>query len=152
MPVIRLTSKNRQIFINRIEKLNAETPRKWGALDCIGVLRHMRLILEVSLAEKEVPDMSSLFLKTVGRVVAFHTPLPWPKGKIKVPKEYTPAPEGDFDTEKAQLLEAVGRFLEAAEAEPGKKTIHPGFGLVTLDYWRHVHGKHMDHHFRQFGV
>ena len=60
--------------------------------------------------------------------------------------------EGDIEEEKATLIAAMDRFVEAADKDPAAKALSPEFGWMRLDFWRKVHGIHTEHHLRQFGV
>jgi oxepin-CoA hydrolase/3-oxo-5,6-dehydrosuberyl-CoA semialdehyde dehydrogenase len=96
-------------------------------------------------------DRSNFLSSTIFCFLVFRV-MPWPKGKIKAPEAFCPPPEGDFDTERNKLLEAIREFIATAEREPRRKTLHPMFGRQTLKYWSLMHGKHFEHHFQQFGV
>ena len=113
---------------------------------------HLAWVSEVSLEEIQAQDTSTFLLRHILKRLVFQTPLPWPQGKIKAPPEYTPAPKGTLDDERARLIAAMERFVEAADREPGRKTAHPLFGPFTLKYWQLSHGKHFNHHLEQFGV
>ena len=65
-------------------------------------------------------------------------------------REITITDPRDFEQEKAHFI--VG-FLKAAQG-PAQITqpIHPFFGKLTNDQWGVLLYKHLDHHFRQFGV
>jgi hypothetical protein len=57
----------------------------------------------------------------------------------------------DFAKEKARLVEILKRFGEAgASAADGR--MHSFFGRLKGDEWGVLMHKHLDHHFRQFGV
>ena len=92
---------------------------------------HLRIVVELSLGERERADRSTLFSRTVFRWFAFNV-MPWPKGKIVVPDEFTPPPKESFDIERSNFLATVDRFLAEAEREPARKTLHPMFGPMTL--------------------
>jgi hypothetical protein len=115
-------------------------------------MAHIRHTLQVSLGEIEVQDASNIVMRTVGRILAFHIFTRWPGGKIKAPPEWTPEPAAEFEVERDQALATLDRFVEAATLDPTRRTISPLLGPITLDYWQHVHGVHLAHHFRQFGV
>jgi oxepin-CoA hydrolase/3-oxo-5,6-dehydrosuberyl-CoA semialdehyde dehydrogenase len=152
MAVVPLTSPNLNIFERRIGAIQPESRRRWGKLEPAAVLRHLRAAVELSLGEVAFRDQSTFFSRTVGRRIVFRSWMPWPKGKIKAPDELTPAAEGDCDQERAKLLEAIRRFVAAAEREPERTGLHTMFGPMTLKEWQRAHGKHFEHHFEQYGV
>lgn len=136
----------------RIMSLRPNSERRWGKMDATEMMAHLRRSLELSLNEIEgIEDKSNLFTRTVMRWLAFHV-LPWPKGKLKSPPMFFPEFHETFETEREKLLEAMERFIDELEADPEQTGLSPFFGPVTLHYYRRMHGKHMDHHLRQFGV
>ncbi len=151
MGVKLLTRDNAPHFRTRLEKISPETNRRWGKLDQRGMLAHLHRSFEISLGDIPVPDNSNIFTRTVLRWLIFHV-LPWPKGKVKSPDIYTPEPEGEIDAIRARVLEGMERFLDAADKDPGRTGNHPLVGPVSLEYCRRIHGIHIDHHLKQFGV
>lgn len=145
-----LTRENLGEYKARFDRLADGTARQWGQMNPSEMLRHLRRITEISLAEVPVEDGSSLFSRTIFCWLVFHV-LPWPKGKIKVTPVFLPQPEGAVDHERGKFYAALDRFLEAAEKTPSRRTVHPMFGARTMQNWRLIHGKHFDHHLRQFG-
>lgn len=115
-------------------------------------MSHLRHTFQISLGEIEEADTSNFFMRTVGRILAFHVFTKWPGGRIKAPDSWTPEPTAAFEVERDQALAALDRFVEAATVDPTRRTVSPLLGPITLDYWQHVHGVHLAHHLRQFGV
>ena len=137
----------------RAARIKADTPRLWGEMDAARMFAHLRRSIEISLGEYEAKDESSWFSRTVMRWVAFHVMRSWPKGKLKSPDYFTPSADaGEFEAERAGFIEALGRFMAAAEEPHGRMGYSPVFGSHPLGYWRRIHGMHIDHHLRQFGV
>lgn len=151
MAAFVLTREQLPEFKARFERIGEQSQRQWGELTPAGMLRHLRRITEISLAEIEVQDQSNWFKRTIFCWLVFHV-LPWPKGKIKVPPVFLPEAQGDVTLERKALLETLERFVAASEKEPARKTTHPLFGPRTMENWRLIHGKHFDHHLRQFGA
>src|SRR5580765_7180843 len=98
--------QNETIFAARINALTPQSQRQWGVLDSLKMMRHLRCILDVSLEKIIEADRSNFFSSTIGCFLVFRV-MPWPKGKIKAPDTFCPAPESDFETERKNLLEAV---------------------------------------------
>ncbi len=74
---------------------------------------------------------------------------PWRKN-LPTAKGFAIKDEKDFDTEKqaiANLINALNDQRERNDWQP-----HPAFGKMTKDQWGKMQYKHLDHHFRQFGV
>ena len=148
---MRLTDSTKSVFCARLNALTPQSQPQFGKLNTAGMVVHMRIVLELSLGEIVEPDHSTFFSRTVVRFLVYNV-VPWPKGKVKVPEQFTPPPRGDLDAERRALLATIGRFLAAEQREPGRKTLHPMFGPMTLNYWQKAHGMHFDHHLKQFGV
>lgn len=151
MAALLLNEANLAGFTKRVRELSPQSQRQWGKMDALSMQSHLRCAIDTSLGRVVAPDQSTIFARTVGCWLVFHV-VPWPKGKIKAPEILFPAPEGDFESERGKLLGAMAEFIAAAGKEPQRKALHPIFGHKTLSYWALMHGKHFDHHLRQFGV
>lgn len=145
------TAESHPVLASRVRAIRPDSVRQWGQLTPDEMLAHLNRTVEMSLGEIEVRDESNFFTRTVLRWLIFHV-LPWPKGKVKVPAVFLPKPKGTLEEERGRLLASMERFVEHLRTEPGRTTLHPSFGPLTASYWARVHGKHMDHHLRQFGV
>lgn len=152
MALAKLNRENLSQFKARIAKLSPDTKPQWGGLTPTRLLTHLRILLEMSLEEREFLDRSTWFTRNVVRVLAFHVMPSWPKGKIRAPDEFTPELGDAFEQEREKLLAAFDRFVEAAAAQPQRRTRHSLFGDLTLEYWTFMHARHFEHHFQQFGV
>ncbi|NUM52860.1 MAG: DUF1569 domain-containing protein [Candidatus Hydrogenedentes bacterium] len=152
MALAKLTRENLHLFNDRISRLTSDTQPAWGGLSATRMLIHLRTVIEMSLEERAFQDRSTWFSRNIVRYLVFHVMPSWPKGKIKVPAEFTPEPQDGFEGERAKLFAAFNRFVDAAAAQPNRKTPHAMFGNLTLDYWTYMHARHFEHHFQQFGI
>lgn len=152
MAVAFLTQNTLADTLRRIDAIQEDTPRLWGKMDAIHMFAHIRHALRVSLEEVDTEDGGNFMKKNVLRLLVFHTPMPWPKGKIETAPGFLPDPEGDFNSVKEDLKATITRFVETSEATPDRITLHPNFGRRSLQYWQRLNGSHMEHHLRQFGV
>jgi hypothetical protein len=151
MPCAVLDQATLSEFTNRVNKVNEQSRREWGALDASQMLRHLTYLIEISLGEEISADRSNFVMRSIMRPIVFSS-MQWPKGKIKAPPDLTPKPDGDCNVERPRLLKAMSRFVETSAKLPNEVRPHPVFGPVTLTYWRRMHGKHLDHHLKQFGA
>jgi len=149
MPSRPLTRQSLPHFIARLEP---SSQRRWGKLTPHRMLTHLKLVLELSIGEREAEEMSNPFLRNTVVQWLVVKILPWPHDKIKAPSSLTPAAQNDFQTERENLKEALERFVDRAEAEPELQTLNPGLGKITLSFWESVHGRHLTHHLTQFGL
>jgi hypothetical protein len=148
-------------FNARLNNVSADSERQWGTLDATAMLRHLRFVFEASLGEVDTHGQAAPGLgwvpKTPGVrdlmfLISFKWFTDWPKGKLKAPKEWTPPSEQPFDEEGKQLLQKMEQFVDELAATPDKRTFSPLLGYIPLTKWSVVHGAHMNHHLKQFGV
>lgn len=136
---------------DRLQALKPETPRKWGSLDAHRLLTHLTFALRLSLGEEEGVDESTFMSRNIVKPLALYV-LPWPRGKLKVPDQWTSPPKDTFEAERSILLETMQRFVDTAEREPDRVSLHPFFGPLSLRTWKRLHALHINHHLNQFGV
>ncbi len=74
---------------------------------------------------------------------------PWPKGTPTAP-ELIPQGEPDFEKAKADFCAALQRFTAAGP--DCKFADHAAFGRLSGADWGALTHRHVDHHFRQFGL
>lgn len=147
-----LSRETESAFLERVQKLRADTPGQFGAMDPNKMLRHMRNALETSIGETNYPDKSIPVVRGILYFLVCNVITTWPGGKLKAPDFWSPPVDHTFDEEKALFLAATKRFLEALASNPEKLAKHPIFGELTLRQWSLLHGTHLHHHLRQFGV
>lgn len=152
MAFVPLDRKNLPLMETRLKSVRPDSKHLWGHMTAPEMLAHLRRGIEISLGEHAVKDRSIPVVRMLIRWLTFNTAFPWPRGKIKAPAEWTPAPREGFEVERIRLLEAVNRFVHVSERDPRRIGVSPLFGPLPLSTWRRIHGKHFDHHLRQFGV
>lgn len=136
----------------RLALLTPETQGKWGRLDAHGMIAHLIAALEMSLEEREVPDVSNWVTRSWPiRMLLIHV-VAIPKGKIKAPDSLTPRPEANFEDDRVRLEETLHRFVRLAAEDPNRKTRHLAFGMLTMAQWQLLHRKHVEFHLDQFGL
>lgn len=148
----RLTAANKDAWIDRIRRIQPGAKPRFGSMTPEALFAHLTRTLEISLGEAVLPDMSTPVTRTILKWMFFDLPIPWPKGKIKAPEEFTPRPAGNFEDERRRLFDSIQRFAAAQSAAPRRKVLSPLLGMQTLIFWGRIHGRHMEHHMRQFGV
>ena len=152
MTPLDLNPSTADTFIQRLSAITSPDQRRWGTLEPAALMRHLTCVFEISLSERP-PE--KLFMPMPGVVlwllffVWFTT---WPEGKIKAPESFMPDGEGDLEEERVRCTAALHRFLERLAAEPEKKSYSPLLGNIPLRRWARVHGVHLNHHLRQYGV
>ena len=137
----------------RILTLTHQTERRWGTMNAGQMLRHIAAGMEQALGRKQDVDASSLFLRTVGRVVVLRLLPKFPRGlptsNAMRQTETASDPDG-FENDRNRVL----ALLEDQGAWPRERPMpdHPAFGPLTHAERGILTWKHLDHHLRQFGV
>lgn len=135
-----------------LNQLTDDTPRRWGSLTPAAMLRHLRETIDVSIGDSPCADFGNFFTKTPLVQYLITEILPWPKGGLKVPDTLLPATSATVAQERALLLQALERFVHILETDPQRTTQHSAFGMVPVSRWSRIHGRHFEHHFRQFRI
>ncbi|MEX2471842.1 MAG: DUF1569 domain-containing protein [Gemmatimonadota bacterium] len=147
-----LDASTRSATFARLDALDPDSDRRWGRMNVGGMLCHLTDSFLACMGERETGDRTSIVSKTVMRFIAVSTPLPWPKGLPTLPEgdqEKQGTPPGLFEADRARLREVTERFLDELD---GARYFHPLFGRMRRGEWGRWAWRHMDHHFRQFGV
>jgi hypothetical protein len=138
-----------QEIIQRIEKLQVDSPRQWGKMDVAQMLAHCVVSFEVAVGERNPPR--TLIAKLIGGFMKgmLTNDKPMPKGSPTNP-DYLIVDKRDFENEKNRLIGLIRGFSEGGELKVTKNP-HPFFGNITPIQWSCGSWKHLDHHLRQFG-
>lgn len=138
-------------LLSRLEKLTPEHQAKWGKMDVNQMLSHCQKIIQVALGEKNLkrPNFVVRFLLQFMKPMLYNDK-PWKQG-LPTAKEFVISNTDGFKTEKALLKKLITRMHYSKEYfEPSKQ--HPVFGKMKAWMWGQSGYKHLDHHFKQFGV
>jgi hypothetical protein len=138
----------RQELLNRLEKLSSESRGKWGKMNSFQMLAHLSDGVRMALGELDVkPKSPPLKFAPIKKLVIYV--LPFPKGAPTAP-ELIARTEGDWDKEVSSLKELLVRL--ASQHDKENWADHPAFGKMSRKDWGAIVYKHIDHHFRAFGV
>jgi len=134
----------------RLDKLTASSKRLWGKMDVAQMLAHCSNVIEMAIGEKA--GKSSLMGKVIGPfvkgVVTSEKPF---KQNMPTDNNFIVSDSKDFYKEKVRLTILLTR-LSASGPEFMHNRRHSFFGKLTSREWSNSTVKHLDHHFRQFGV
>lgn len=137
----------------RLEGFRPDADRRWGRMTAHGAIVHMTDAFKMALGERPIRDKSTWFLRTFGRWIGFHTPLPWPRG-FRAPRELDQERAGtspeSWDEDLAALHAALDRFFVERDRVAGN--IHAVFGPLSRREWGVWGYRHTHHHLRQFGL
>ena len=132
----------------RLEALRPDSAARWGTMDPARMLAHCVEGMKMGTGELKVKaGVPALFGWMFKRLA--YDDRRWRHG-TPTATELKVSGDREFAAEKAHLLERFGQ-LAAGPAAIGAKR-HPFFGSLTGDQWGMLLYKHLDHHFRQFGV
>jgi hypothetical protein len=139
-----------QYLCERLVRLKPDSPRKWGKMTPHGMVCHLVDSFSAVAGAREVSPKMNLFTRTVMKWGALHLPIQWPPGAMTRPEiaqEFGGTQPTDWTADCAALQRRIVHF-------PGQTSFvsHPFFGKMSLNEWRIWGYRHVDHHFRQFGV
>ncbi len=133
----------------RLNNLNSNSQRQWGTMNVAQMLTHCSIPIEYALADRVgkqsiIGKIFKPFIKN-----KFYDEVPY-KQKLPTAPEFVIVEEKDFETEKKRLSDLLLRF--EIEGKKSENSIHLFLGKISADEWSRTLYKHLDHHFRQFGV
>ena len=135
----------------RISSLTADSHPQWGKMNAYQMLKHCSETVRSSFGERvdKRPLISylfgPLFLK---KLVKDDKPL----GKNgPTHPAFVVLENGDFEGQKKILLSLLQQY-PAKDQKGFEGRVHPFFGKMTAAQYSILDYKHLDHHFRQFGV
>lgn len=138
-------------FLARLNSLNQDTPPNWGKMTCAQMLAHCCEVTKETLGEKEIV-MVDLDEKTRKQLLFEITKDDAPMAKgTEADEGSVIVDERDFETEKLNFIATIGE-LKSRDKSEFEGRAHPFFGNMTANEWFILTYKHLDHHFRQFGV
>lgn len=152
MKIVPLDREHLEYHKAKVSALTPDSRGLWGKMDVVHMVRHLSTSVAKSVDDRGVIDRSIPIIRVLGRWLVFDTFTTWPKGKFRSSPQMLPEPEGNLEEERRRLLDAFDRFVAEAHQNPGRKTRSPVLGPITMRYWTHAHGVHLNHHYRQFGL
>ncbi len=139
---------SQQELQQRLEHLTAECRGQWGKMTIDQMLSHLADSCRMALGELATAHKPGPFHFAPLRKVVIYW-LPWPKGAPTAPELIARKPTS-VETEKADLRALLQRL--AAQEETQTWPAHPAFGVLSHKDWGVLTYRHVDHHFKQFGV
>ena len=139
-----------QEFCGRLARLQPDTPARWGKMNAHQMVCHLMDTFRAVGGEKHVSSVVNLYGRTLMKWGALHTSIPWPHGiptRPEIAQEAGGTPPAEWAVDCEELQRRILGFPQWTQFEQ-----HPMMGTLTIDEWRVWGYKHVDHHFRQFGV
>ncbi len=133
----------------RFRRLEPGTTARWGRMNAPQMLVHLSDQLRHALGDAPTaPRPGPLRLPVVKHIVMYW--LPWPKGKVKGPREAFLTRPTTWATDLASFETLLDRFV--AQSDRTDWPDHAIFGRMSRGSWGRFSYRHFDHHLRQFGV
>jgi hypothetical protein len=140
--------ESRNELTSRLGRLSAESRPLWGKMNAPQMLAHLNNSLRMAKGElKAAPKNLPIRYPPLKQLIVYW--LPFPKGSPTAPELINREP-GDWALENAELCRHLVHFSTRSQTE--KFPDHPAFGRMTPRAWGVLVYRHIDHHFRQFGV
>ena len=144
-----LNEAERAEIVRRVQSLSASSTKRWGRMDVVRMLQHLRLSARMTVGELAVLSANKRAFQMFPLKHLLLYVLPFPKG-APTATELKPVDAATFEEERAALLELIERIGNGPREGAGPE--HPLFGPMSWREWGVVTYKHADHHLKQFGV
>jgi hypothetical protein len=157
MPTL-LNEEHREDLRRRLESLRPDSAAKWGRFSAPQMVSHV--IQSIGMMTGAVPVASKSVPWAFSHAPVKHLliyVLPFPKGLPTAPELLArPCEDASSTSESAWSAErdAFARALDTIP-EVAKRNVwpaHPAMGSLTAREWGTLQYRHLDHHFRQFGI
>lgn len=141
-------ARARQELLARLERLTPDATPLWGRMTAPRMLAHLADWMLMAKGElKAAAKNRPLRYPLVKQLVIYW--LPFPKGVPTAPELISRKPL-EWAIERAAVRQHVLWFESLNPNATWPE--HPAFGKMTPRAWGVLAYRHMDHHFRQFGV
>ena len=133
-------------LLNRVEQLSPESQAQWGKMDVSQMLWHCKYPLSLAV-KNENKGNGQFFMKLFKK--SLYSDKPFKQG-LPTAKFLVATESKNFSKEKSQIIDLVNKTHELKSRDSWNP--HPIFGKLTHEQWGKMEYKHLDHHFKQFGV
>jgi hypothetical protein len=135
---------------NRLARLSAASQGQWGKMNAGQMLAHCSEWMDLAAGQTSPPRhwMGYIFGRLAKRSVLSDAPI---RRNMPTDRSLIVNGDRDFASERQRLALCMDRFTAGGPARCTKHS-HSFFGPMTPEEWAILAYKHLDHHFRQFGV
>lgn len=139
-----------QSIKGRLQLLTETSQPKWGKMTVAQMLQHCNRTFDYALSSE--PHPRTFLGLLIGWAVKkqLYDDKPWKQG-LPTASRLRVTDSLNFDQEKILLNSTLDAFFTRGPEKVGVFP-HPVFGKFTKEQWGMMNYKHLDHHFRQFGV
>ena len=139
--------------LNLLDNLNEDMKPYWGKMTPQHMIEHVLLTFRLSTGKLNTKCFSKEEkLPTLKRFLLSNRPLPKLFVSPAVGEDLLPIEFESLEKAKEALIEEVGHYYDYYLNNPDATHINPTFGTLNNDEWEVFHGKHLNHHFSQFGL
>lgn len=132
----------------RLDQLTADTEALWGTMAVGQMVWHCQAPLNILLQKNNYGLKNNWLARLLFKKSLYSDKL-W-KRNLPTVRSFKAKEPKDFNKEKVQLSRLIYEAYSQREKEEWEP--HPAFGYFTKQQWGQMQYKHLDHHFRQFGV
>lgn len=141
----------RDEVLERLGRLTADSERQWGKMSPSQMMEHTARVLEMATSDEQ-PIRQMFIGKALSWIFRKDFVGEKPFGKnAPTGADYKIISQPDLEPTRQRLKELIAKFHTIG---PDKLdgNVHPFFGRLSGTEWGVTQYKHLDHHFRQFGV
>jgi Protein of unknown function (DUF1569) len=135
----------------RLARLEPDAAARWGRFDAPRMLCHLSDAFRISLGDVPATPVRMVLRFSPVRRLFVHT-LPWPKGKLPTGPEFLATQPASWAADVAAFDALLARAVERGRSARPAWATHPAFGDMPNREWGWLFQRHIDHHFRQFGI
>lgn len=137
-------------IIERIDRISANSTRRWGTMSVVDMLEHCSMQLKLALGQEQQSDTEgpAIMRTAVGRWLLLYV-LPWTRG-LPTPTKMNMTEKSVNATALADNKQQLLQLLQQVQQTQTLKA-HPFFGALNRPDWGRLIWKHLDHHLKQFG-
>ena len=138
-------------LMKRLDNLTPGAKQEWGKMSLSQMMAHCSTALGAATGRVPIPR------SFMGKVLGGFVKNSWVTGdkpftrNSPTDKSLIIKHDCDFEKEKTRLKELITLFHKEGQTT-SEANVHPFFGKLTADEWCNLTSRHLDHHFRQFGV
>ena len=132
----------------RLDSIQPNNTALWGKMNAQQMFKHCQYPIQTALGKEKIPMKPNWPVKVLFKRMMY-SPKPFKKN-VPTPKKFKIVDEYDFSSEKEKLDQWMQELWY--DRDNDERRAHPVFGHFTKEQWGILQWKHLDHHFRQFGV
>lgn len=140
-----------EVFFKRLEKLKNDSKPLWGKMDAPKMLAHLNVAYDLAFdRKKSKPNffMKILIRLFVKRIVTNEKPY---GNNSPTAPVFIISSNMNFEKEKSELIANI-KDVQSKGQTYFEGKVNQNFGKLTAIEWNNMFYKHLDHHFRQFGI